>query len=38
MDCIFCGTELDNEDGFCIECENTCEDMGLDYTELKEAF
>lgn len=32
--CIFCGTEI--VDDYCIECEDTCIDMGLDYKELKE--
>ena len=36
MECIFCGTEI--EDNFCIECNDTAEDLGLDYNELKEAF
>lgn len=34
MDCIFCGTEI--EDDFCVECSDTCEEMGLNYNELKE--
>lgn len=38
MDCYFCGTELDNLDGFCIECEETANDLGMDYNELKESF
>lgn len=38
MECIFCGTELDNQDGFCIECESTADDLGLDYNELKGTF
>lgn len=29
MDCFYCGTELDNLDGFCIECENLAEDMDI---------
>lgn len=36
MNCIFCGTET--PDGYCIECEQTADDMGLNYNELKESF
>jgi len=35
-ECIFCGTEI--EDGHCIECSDTADDLGLDYQELKESF
>ena len=35
-DCIFCGTEI--EDGYCYECDETCQEMGLDYNELKQIF
>lgn len=34
MECIFCGTEI--EEDFCIECNETCIDMGLDYEEMLE--
>lgn len=30
--CILCGTEI--EDGFCYECDNQAESMGLDYNSL----
>lgn len=36
MECIFCGTEI--EEDYCIECEATADDLGLDYQELKESF
>lgn len=32
MNCIFCGTEID--DSFCVECSDTCDDLGLDYSEM----
>ena len=32
MDCMFCGTET--PDGYCIECESTADDLGLDYNDL----
>lgn len=35
-ECIFCGTEI--VDDFCVECDDTATDMGLDYSELKEFF
>lgn len=35
-ECILCGTEI--EDNFCYECDETANDMGLDYNELKESF
>lgn len=38
MNCIFCGTETYDNDGYCVECEMTCDDLGLDYSELKESF
>lgn len=38
MECIFCGTDTGEADGYCIECESTAEDMGLDYNELKGTF
>jgi hypothetical protein len=36
MNCIFCGTDI--EDNYCYECEDTCNDMGLDYNDLMEVF
>lgn len=27
--CMLCGTEI--EDGFCYECDNQAQEMGLDY-------
>lgn len=35
--CIFCGTEV-GDDNYCYECDETANDMGLDYNELKESF
>lgn len=34
MECIFCGTEIEND--YCIECNETANDMGLNYDDLKE--
>lgn len=36
MECIFCGTEI--QEDYCIECEMTADDLGLDYNELKGSF
>lgn len=35
MECIFCGTAI--EDNFCIECDDTASDLGLDYQELRDS-
>lgn len=32
--CIFCGTEI--EDNFCYECDETANDLGLDYENLRD--
>ena len=32
--CIFCGTDI--QDNFCYECDDTAQDMGLDYQSLIE--
>ncbi len=32
--CILCGTEI--EDNFCYECDETANDLGLDYENLRE--
>lgn len=34
-DCMFCGTEI--EDGYCYECSDTADELGLDLNELMEA-
>jgi len=34
--CIFCGTEIEND--YCVECDDTAYDLGLDYQELKGSF
>lgn len=36
MNCILCGTEI--EENFCIECDNTAQDLGFDYISLTEGF
>lgn len=35
-ECIFCGTDIMED--YCVECDDTANDMGLDYQELKESF
>ena len=32
--CILCGTEI--QDRFCFECDDTAQEMGLDYNSLTE--
>ena len=32
MNCILCGTEI--EDNYCYECDETANDLGLDYNDL----
>lgn len=34
MNCILCGTEID--DDYCVECDTTANDMGFSYDELVE--
>lgn len=36
MDCIICGTEI--EDNFCYECDFTAQEMGLNYESLRDTY
>lgn len=36
MNCILCGTEIAEQ--FCYECDDTAQEMGLDYISLIEEF